>query len=99
MRHREVDRARPHLLRPGLRPPRDLDLAPCETDAAAERLADRLLGREARRVVLRRVPAAFAVRAFGLREAARREVRVALERAPDALDLDQIYANAHWPRF
>ena len=82
VRHREVDRARAHLLRPGLRPPGepharlrppdDLDLAPREAHAAAERLADGLLPGEARGVVLSRVPAAVAVLALGFREAARR---------------------------
>src|SRR5438477_421070 len=57
MRHRELDRARVHLLRPRggatgevdarLRPSADLDLLPREVDAAAERLADRLLAGEA----------------------------------------------------
>ena len=63
MRHREIDRARLHLLGPRRRPAReadarlrpagDLDLLPREADAAAERLADRLLAGEPPRVALR----------------------------------------------
>src|SRR5512133_1666162 len=105
MRHREIDRARAHLLRKGLRPSgeahlrlrpaRDLDLAPGEADAAAERLADRLLAREARRVVLRRPGSAVAVLPFRVGEAARAEAGVAFESALDALDLDQVDADSH----
>src|SRR5437867_984650 len=60
MRHRQVDPARADPLGPGprppvqddarLRPPADLDLPPREVDPRAERLADRLLPREAARV-------------------------------------------------
>src|SRR5262245_14505079 len=102
MRHREVDRSGPHLVGPRfsparepharLRPPDDLDLPPREPNPAAERLADGLLAREARRVVLGRPPAAFAVLALRLGEAARAEASVALERLLDALDLDQVDA-------
>ena len=98
MRHREVDRPRAHLLGPGLRPPGelhprlrptdDLDLAPGEANAAAERLADGLLAREPRGVVLGRPPTAVAVLALGVRKAAGPEPRVAFERALDALDAD-----------
>ena len=44
-------------------------------------------------VVLRRVRPRVAVRALGLGEAALAERRVALERAPDPLDLDQVDAD------
>ena len=108
MRHGEVDRTCAHLVRPGLRParelhaglrpPDDLDLAPREAHAAAERLADRLLPGEARRVVLRGIPAAVAVLTLGFREAARLEARVALEGLRDPLDLDQVDADLHSAR-
>src|SRR5207253_2573096 len=75
-----------------------LDLAPREVDADPERLADRLLPGEAGGVVLRRVRPRLAVLALRLREAARPEARVALERPPDALDLDQIDADPHATR-
>jgi hypothetical protein len=79
----------------GLRAAADLDLLPREVDAGAERLSDRLLRREATRVVLRRVRLRVAVRPLGLGEAALLEAfAVAVERAADALDLDQVDADA-----
>src|SRR5205814_1045679 len=73
-----------------LRAAGDLDLAPGEADAGAERLADRLLAGEARRVMLRGVRLRVAVGALGLGEAALAEARVSLERPRDPRDLDQI---------
>ena len=77
-------RARPLLEPPvkahgRLRPAGDLDLPPREAPrhAEPERLADGLLAGEPRGVVLRRVRPRVAVRALGLREAARGERRVA----------------------
>src|SRR5688572_1009252 len=105
MRHREVDRACANFLRPGLGPPRqpdsrlrathDLDLAPREADTAAERLADGLFPGKAGGIVLCRVSAAVAVLALRLRETAFGEPRIAIERAADALDLDQVDAHPH----
>src|SRR5437773_9765531 len=107
MGHREVDRARADALGPRLRaagkphrrlrPPGDLDVTPGKRagHAEAEGLADRLLPREPRRVVLRRVRPRVAVRALGLREAALAKARVPLERAGDALDLDRVDADFH----
>ena len=104
VRHRQLDPARADPLRRRRRPPRqpharlrppgDLDLLPREVDADADRLADRLLAGEPRRVVLRRVRLRVAVRALGLGEAALAEARVPLERPPDPLDLDQVDADA-----
>src|SRR3954451_68165 len=105
MRHRKLDSTRADVLRPRgraaaqvhgrLRPPADLDLLPGEVDAGAERLPDRLLGREPPRIVLRRVRLAVAVRALQPRKAALRQAcPVRLERAPDPLDLDQVDADA-----
>src|SRR5689334_6259240 len=105
MGHRELDLPRANPLGPRLRlaaqrharlrPARDLDLAPGEADARAERLADRLLAGEARSVVLRRVRLRVAVGALGLGEAALAEAGVALQRAADARDLDQVDAHSH----
>src|SRR5919201_5578108 len=105
MRHREVDPARADTLGrrlrsagehdAGLRPASDLDLSPGEADARAERLPDCLLAREARRVVLRRVRPAVAVRALCFGEATFAEAGVALERTCDPGDLDQIDADSH----
>src|SRR5689334_16055958 len=107
MRHRELDLPGPEL-RGAFRQPagqpnrrlgsaRDLDLEPREVDgdAEAERLADRLFAREPRGVVLSRVRTRVAVRLLGLGEAARPEARVARERPPDPVDLDQIHAYVH----
>src|SRR5205085_5947614 len=77
------------------RPPGDLDLLPREADADPERLPDRLLPGEATGVALRRVRARVAVGLLGRREAAVAEARVALERAPDPRDLDQVEADPH----
>src|SRR5207237_8241239 len=103
--HRELDLPRAHALGPRLRlpaqrharlrPAGDLDLAPGEADARAERLADGLLAGEARGVVLRRVRLRVAVRAVGVGEAALAEARVALQRPRDPRDLDQVDAHAH----
>ena len=77
-----------------LRAAADLDLAPGEVDAGAERLADRLLGGEPAGVVLGGVRLRVAVGPLGGGEAALAEaVAVALERAADALDLDQVDAD------
>src|SRR5215211_167006 len=107
MGHREVDRAgadalgpRAHAAGKGnsrLRTAGDLYVLPGERarDPEAERLADGLLAGKARRVVLRRVRPRLAVRALGLREASLAEARVALERATDAPDLDQVDADVH----
>src|SRR5262249_54559990 len=78
----------------GFGPAGDLDLLPREVDAAAERLPDRLLAREASGIALGRVFLRVAVRALRLREAALTEAR-ALERFPDPLDLDQVDADLH----
>src|SRR5438876_918228 len=104
MRHRELDRARVHLLRPRggatgevdarLRPSADLDLLPREVDAAAERFADRLLAGESSRVVLRGIRLPVAVFALGRGEAALAEAGP-LERAPYTLDLDQVDTDSH----
>src|SRR4029079_11226150 len=64
----------------------------------AERLADRLLAREPRRVVLRRIRLRVAVRALGVGEAALAETRVALEGTRDPRDLDQVDADSHRPK-
>ena len=77
-----------------LRAPDDLDLAPREVDAAAERLADRLLAREAAPRSSARVRLDVAVGALGLGVDALAEAR-ALERPRDALDLDQVHADEH----
>src|SRR5436190_3317217 len=105
MGHRELDPAGadpfcPRLRLPGKRDARlrtagDLDLAPGEAHAGAERLADGLLAGEARRIVLGRVGPAVAVLALGVCEAALAETGVALERLRDPLDLDQVDANLH----
>src|SRR5579884_766064 len=106
VRHRELDRRGPHLLRPRggtaaqvharLRPPAHLDLLPREVDARPERLADRLLRGESTGVVLGRVRLRVAVCALHLGEAALFErVAVTLERQADPLDLDQVYSNLH----
>src|SRR5436190_10202064 len=100
MRHREVDRARADPFGPclqasrkrdaGLRPARDLDLAPREgaRDAEAERLANRLLACEPSGVVLRRIRPGVAIGALGRREAALAKRGIALQRPPHARDLD-----------
>src|SRR4051794_37032937 len=104
MSHRELDSARTELLRPrggpavevdaGLRTAPDLDFLPGEMDAGAERLANRLLRREAPRVVLRGIAPRVAVLALGGGEAPLGEgAAVPLERAPDAVDLDQVDAH------
>ena len=106
VRHREIDRAGRRRAPP--RRPRRPDRrttawagrrsrSPARrsaSDAEAERLADRLLAREAPRVALRRVRPRVAVRVLGLGEAAVAEPGVAVERAPDAPDLDQVGADA-----
>src|SRR5918996_2738273 len=110
VRHGEVQLPRADAARPGLqpagqahrrlRPPGDLDVLPGERarDAEAERLANRLLAGEARRVVLGRVGARVAVLLLRGREAAVAERRVALEGVPDALDLDDVEPDLHQPR-
>ena len=65
-----------------------------KSDAAAERLPDRLLAAEPRGVRLGRVAARLAVRLLVGREAAVAEART-LERAPDPLDLDHVRADPH----
>src|SRR5436190_7589873 len=107
MRHREVHRADAELGRPlgeaageahrRLGPSDDLHLLPGERagDAEAERLADGLLAGEAAGVALRRVRARVAVGALRLGEAALAKARIAGERAPDPLDLDQVGADAY----
>src|SRR5215211_5440529 len=107
MSHREVDPAGAGPAGPGadaarerdgrLGTARDLDVLPGERpgDAEAERLADGLLAGEAGGVVLSRVGPRLAVGALGLGEAALAEGRVALERAPDPCDLDQVDADVH----
>src|SRR5581483_1136870 len=105
VRHRELDPPGSEPLGDARRPPRqpharlrtahDLDLAPGEVDADAERLPDRLLAGETGCVVLRRVGSGVAVGALGLREAAVAEAGMAVERAPDPLDLDQVDAEPH----
>src|SRR5688500_13460179 len=99
MRHREVDLPGADFFSPFLRPagqrdprlgpPADLDLAPGEENPGAERLADCLLRRKARGVVLGRVRPRVAVGLLFLREAAILEARVAGESSLDAADLDQ----------
>ena len=78
-----------------LRPARDLDLAPGEVHAAAERLADRLLPGEPSRVVLGRVGTRVAVVALGLGEDSAPGSRVASSACCDAGDLDQVDADPH----
>src|SRR5439155_21765771 len=107
MRHRQVDRADAGLLgHPSdparephrrLRPSDDFDLLPREgaCNAEAERLADGFLPRETTGIALCRVRSRVAVRLLRRREAACAEARVALERAADARDLDQIRADAN----
>src|SRR5438034_5653656 len=107
MRHREVDRARADPFGPclqasrkrdaGLRPARDLDLAPREgaRDAEAQRLADRLLAGEPSGVVLRRIRPGVAVSALRLGEAALPKRRVPLERPAHPRDFNQVYAYCH----
>jgi hypothetical protein len=108
VRHREVDRARADLLRPPcnaaaqlhrrLGPARDLDVSPCERarNAEAEGLANGLLAGEASGVTLRRIRARVAVRTLRFREAALAEARIAIERAADTLDLDQVDSDLQW---
>src|SRR5438034_3540972 len=103
MRHRELDRTRAGTLGPrlraagerhaGFRSPRDLDLAPGEADAGAQRLPDRLLAGEAGSVVLRRVRPRVAVHALRLGEAALAKARIPLERSRNSRDLDQVDAD------
>src|SRR6266508_2653226 len=103
MRHRKLDPRRPDLLRPHggparqmharLRTPADLDLLPGEMDTGAERLADRLLAREAPGVVLGGVRLRVAVPDLLGREAALAKARMPDERPGDALDLDQVDAD------
>src|SRR5207245_1301421 len=78
-----------------LRPPHDLDVLPRERagDAEPKRLADGLLAGKAARVALRRIRARVAVRLLLRGEAAVTKALVALERAADARDLDQIRAD------
>src|SRR4051795_8241670 len=107
MGHRQVDPAGSRPLRPRqhpagepdvrLGPSGDLHVAPREraSDPEAERLADRFLTGEARRVVLRRVWAGVAVRLLRVREAPVAEARISLERASDPFDLDQVGADGH----
>src|SRR5262245_34015679 len=109
VRHRQVDLARPALLRPSrqpaaqphgrLRPPGDLDLPPGEgpRDAEPERLAACLLPREPPGIALRGVRAGLAIGTFRLREAAFAEARVAVERPANAVDLDQVDADPVHP--
>ena len=77
-----------------LGPAGDLDLPPREMNAAAERLAYRLLPGEASRVVLRRIRPGVAVRALRFGEHALTKA-VTLERARDPGDLDQVDAYPH----
>src|SRR5204863_4141461 len=63
--------------------------------AEAERLADGLLAGEPAGVALCRVRSRVAVRLLRRREAAVAETGVALERAADTLDLDQVDADLH----
>src|SRR5205814_4901103 len=104
MRHRQVDAAGADTLRPRARPPEepdgrfrppdDLDLLPGEANAGPEGLADRLLAGESSRVVLRGIRPRVAVRSLGLGKAALAEAGPALERCGDAVDLDEIHADA-----
>src|SRR5438034_954890 len=106
MRHRELDRGRADPLGEGsraaaqvhsrLRASTHLDLLPREVDARTKCLPDRLLRREAARVVLRRIRLRVAIRTLRLGEAPLLErVAVPFERAANALDLDQVDANFH----
>src|SRR4051812_3429225 len=109
MGHREVELARCVAPRPvrhpagkshaRLRPPGDFDVLPREgpRDAEPERLSDGLLAGEAGGIVLRRVWARIAVHALRLGEDTVSERRVALQRAPDAPDLDEVEADLHAP--
>ena len=73
----------------------DLDVPPDEPDDTdAQRLADSLLGGEARRVVRPRVGEAVAVGALLLAEEALVGARQALEQPPDARRLDHVDAEA-----
>src|SRR6185436_20790644 len=109
MRHREVDRPSADSFGPRLQPARkrhtrlrpadDLHLPPREgaRDAEAKGLPDRLFTGEPCGVVLGWVRPRVAVGAFGLREAALAECRVALERPPHSRDFDEIDTDGHWP--
>src|SRR6266508_3758667 len=98
VRHRQIDRPGADLLGPGLRlpmqknaglrPAPDLDLAPREMNTRAERLTDRLFGRESAGVVLRGVRLRVAVGDLCCHEAALPDAGVPVERQPDPLDLD-----------
>src|SRR5215210_3863066 len=105
MTHGQLDSTRADLLRPrsrapgevnaGFRTSTDLDLLPGEVDARPQRLPHRLLGREPPSVVLRGVRLRIAVRALRCGEAALGErAPVPAECAPDAVDLDQVDADA-----
>jgi hypothetical protein len=109
VRHREVELARLVSPRPvghatgephsRLGPAGDLDVEPGEGSrhAEPERLADRLLAGEASGVVLRRIRPRVAVVTLGLGEDSLAEGRIALERAPDPADLDEVEADLHEP--
>src|SRR5260370_4990235 len=79
-----------------LGPGDDLDLLPGggAGHTEAERLAHRLLAREAAGVALGRVRPRLAVRLLGRGEAAVAKPGVAVERAPDAPDLDEVGPDA-----
>src|SRR5437588_8171086 len=110
VRHREVDGVRPDVLGPGgdapgethrrLRTAHDLDVLPreCPRDAEAECLADRLLAGEAPGVALRRIRPRVAVGLLGGGEASIAEAAVPVERAPHALDLDQVCSHPYAQR-
>src|SRR5215207_2852619 len=62
--------------------------------AHAERLRDRLLGTEARRQVLAGTRACGSVRTLAVREEPRRQAGPPLDRALEALDLQQVQPDA-----
>src|SRR5258708_2296697 len=106
MRHRKLDRARADpcgegrrstaQMHAGLRPSTHLDLLPREVHARTERLPDRFLRCEPAGVVLRRIRLRVTVGTLGFGEAPLFErVTVPLERAANALDLDQVDSNLH----
>jgi hypothetical protein len=108
VRHRQVDRSGPDLVRPardtaaegdgGLWATRNLDIAPGKRtrDTESQRLPHGFLAGEAACVALRRIRPPVAVRLFRRREAALAETGIPLERAADALDLDQVDADFQW---
>src|SRR5262249_27227415 len=64
-------------------------------NAKTQSLADRLLGGEAARIALRGIRARVAVRLLRRCEAALAKTWIALEGAPDPLDLDQVDTHGH----